>query len=168
MSGLLFLTSEDFIVNTGSKGDILCHNIPGFSLILFYSNQCKFCETLKPIFKRLPGTIGGCQFGMINVSMNKKCVQLSKNTVAPIKYVPYVVLYIQGKPFMRYNGPHDGEEIKRFVIEVANKVQSKQKFSEDKVKDDKKGIPEYTIGHPLCGKDDRVCYLDFSEAYPGK
>jgi thioredoxin-like negative regulator of GroEL len=128
MSGLLFLTSDDFLVEKSNKGDILCTNIPGFSLILFYSTQCVHCQSLIPIFKKLPGTIGGCQFGMINVTSNKECVRMSKDTIAPITYVPYIVLYIQGKPFMRYGGPHDGSEIKRFVLEVSNKVQNKQKF----------------------------------------
>ena len=164
MSGLLFLCSDDFSITTGSKGNILCHSIPGFSLILFYSTQCTHCKKIIPIFKKLPGTIGGCQFCIVNVSSNKNCVRMSKETIAPINYVPYIVLYIQGKPFMRYNGPHDDQEIRRFVIEVANKVQNKQTFSKENVKDNKKGIPEFTTGHPLCGKDD-VCYLDFDTAY---
>jgi hypothetical protein len=165
MNGLLFLSSDDFSVTKGNKGNILCHGIPGFSLILFYSTQCQHCEKLIPLFKKLPGTLGGCQFGMINVSSNKKCVQMSNDTVAPIAYVPYIILYIQGKPFMRYNGPHEVEEIRRFVIEVANKVQNKQKFASENVKDDKKSIPEYTIGVPLCGPDNNVCYLEFDNAY---
>jgi DNA-directed RNA polymerase subunit L len=165
MSGLLFLSSDDFTVNKGSKGNTLCNSIPGFSLILFYSTQCDYCRDLIPIFKGLPGTIAGCQFGMINVSSNKQCVQVSKNTITPLNYVPYIVLYIQGCPFMRYNGPHDPDQIRRFVIEVANKVQSKQKFTNENVKEDKKSIPEYCIGTPLCGGDDKRCYLDFNKAY---
>ena len=168
MSGLLFLTSDDFLVEKSNKGDILCTNIPGFSLILFYSTQCVHCQSLIPIFKKLPGTIGGCQFGMINVTSNKECVRMSKDTIAPITYVPYIVLYIQGKPFMRYGGPHDGSEIKRFVLEVSNKVQNKQKFTSENIKEPEKGksgIPQYTIGHPLCGFDDNVCYLKMDEAY---
>jgi hypothetical protein len=170
MSGLLFLSSDDFSVVKGNKGNILCHSIPGFSLILFYSTQCVHCQNLIPLFKKLPGTIGGCQFGMINVSSNKQCVQMSKDTISPISYVPYIVLYIQGKPFMRYNGPHDAEEIKRFVIEVANKIQSKQTFSSENVKEPQngKGIPEFSIGKPLCGQDDDVCYLNFNDAYNDK
>ena len=164
MSGLLFLTSDDFHVANGTKGKILCHGIPDISLILFYSTMCEHCQTLIPIFKRLPGTIGGCQFGMINVSTNKKCVQMSQNTITPIEYVPYIILYINGRPFMRYNGPQDGNEIRRFVIEVANKVQKKQKFSSKHVKTSKKRIPEYTLGIPLCGPDNK-CYLVMNEAY---
>ena len=166
MSGLLFLSTEDFHIAKGTKGDIMCHSIPGFSLILFYSTQCGHCQNLIPIFKRMPGTIGGCQFGMINVSSNKACVRLSKNTVAPITYVPYIVLYINGRPFMLYKGPHDSNEIRRFIVEVAQKVQNKQKFSNEQVKEDPRGgIPEYSIGHPLYGDDDKVCYLEFDDAY---
>ena len=165
MIGLLFLTSEDFGIQKGQKGDILCHNIPGFSLILFYSTHCVYCQTLIPIFKRLPGSVGGCQFGMINVSTNKSCIELSQLTVAPVKYVPYIVLYINGKPFMVYKGPSNEEEIKKFVIEVANNIKKKQQFSKEKIKENTTdGIPAYTVGIPLLGND-KVCYLEFNNAY---
>ena len=111
MSGLLFLTTEDFNTQNGVKGSIMCTNIQGFSLVLFYSTECQHCQSLIPIFKRLPGSVGGCQFGMINVSLNKQCVMMSRNTIAPIKVVPYIVLYINGKPHMRYNGPYVAEEV---------------------------------------------------------
>lgn len=169
MSGLLFLTSDDFSITKGTKGNILCHSIPGFSLILFYSTACSHCQQLIPVFKKLIGTIGGCQFGMINVSSNKSCIRMSQETIAPITYVPYIVLYINGRPFMKYQGPHDVGEIKRFVLAVAEKVQNKQKFSSDtntNVKEDPRGgIPAYTIGKPIIGEDDNVCYLQFDEAY---
>ena len=142
----------------------MCHSIPGFSLILFYSTQCVHCQKLIPIFKKLPGSIGGCQFGMINVSTNKTCVQMSKETIAPITFVPYIILYINSRPFMRYQGPHDLMEIKRFVFEVAQKMENKQKFSEDVKEDPRGGIPSYTIGHPLYGEDN-VSYLEFQTAY---
>ena len=169
MSALLFLSSDDFSIAKGTKGDILCNPIRGFSLILFYSMQCNYCHQLIPIFKKLPGTIGGCQFGMINVGQNKEVVHKSKDTIAPITYVPYIVLYINGRPFMRYNGPYDAGEIRRFVFEIAQKFQSKQKFVGDaNIKEDPRGgIPEYTIGKPLYG-DDLVCYLEFDEAYVKK
>ncbi len=167
MSGLLFLTSDDFQLVKGTKGNIMCNRIPGFSLILFYSTQCSHCQSLIPIFKTLPGSIGGCQFGMINVSHNKSCVMLSRESIAPIKVVPYIVLYINGKPYMRYQGPHDSKEIAKFIVEISNKIQTKQTFTKDdkRIKQDSKGgIPAYTIGHPLCGQEDE-CYLEFNNAY---
>lgn len=167
MSGLLFLSSEDFRVEQGANGNILCNQINGFSLILFYSTKCVHCHTLTPIFKGLPGSVGGCQFGMINVSFNKRCVQMSQQTITPITYVPYIILYIQGKPFMKYNGPYEAKEIRRFIVEVAEKIQTKQQFESQNVKHNgkKNRIPEYTIGKPLYGCRDDVCYLEFEEAY---
>lgn len=164
MNGLSFLTTEDFSIQKGTKGNILCHGIPGFSLILFYSTKCHHCQKIIPIFKTLPGTIGGCQFGMINISTNKECHRMSKNTISPITYVPYIILYINGKPFMAYKGPYNADEIRRFVIEVANNVQKKQQFTKGRIKEETDGaIPAYTIGVPVCS--DSVCYLDEDHAY---
>jgi len=168
MSGLLFLGNDDFTLMKGTKGNILCSSIPGYSLILFYSTQCPHCQKLIPIFKKLPGTIGGCQFGMINVSTNKNCIRLSNDTIAPITYVPYIVLYINGRPFMRYLGPHDANELKKFIIEVAQKMDSKQKFTNQTniLENRESTIPAYTIGVPLFGCDNGECtYLNFTEAY---
>ena len=167
MSGLLFLTSQDFSIQKGAKGPILCTNIQGFSLILFYSTKCEHCQNLIPIFKTLGGAIGGCQFGMINVSHNRQAVMMSRETISPITVVPYMVLYINGRPYMRYNGPHDPKEIGRFIVEVSQKVQKKETFAKDdeRIKTNAKKIPEYTIGIPLSGDDDNVCYLEFDTAY---
>ena len=170
MSGLLFLTSEDFQLSRGTKGPVMGHSIPGFSLILFYSTQCEHCQSLIPIFKKLPGTVGGCQFGMINVSHNKKCVIMSRETSSPIQVVPYIILYVNGKPYMRYKGPHDAGEIARFIVEVSRRArQSSAKRdtkTESKIKKDPRGgLPAYTIGKPLYGSDDDVCYLEFINAY---
>ena len=94
---------------------------------------------------------------------------MSQETITPIKYVPYIILYVDGRPLMKYDGPHESGEILRFVVEVTQKIQSKQKFSDSKkLKKDTKAdtsIPGYTIGHPLCGPDDKVCYLEFDTAY---
>ena len=168
MSGLLFLTSDDFQLFRGTKGSIMGHTIPGFSLILFYSTQCEHCQTFVPIFKRLPGTVGGCQFGMINVSHNKRCIMMSRETIAPIKVVPYVILYVNGKPYMRYKGPQNAREIARFIVEVSQRVQGRKKpLKESKrIKPDPKGgIPAYTIRKPLYGQESEVCYLEFDTAY---
>ena len=103
MSGLLFLTANDFQNIEKENGNVLCTNIKGFSLILFYSTQCNYCKELIPIFKNLPGQVDGCNFGMINVNKNKHIIQMSNQTIVPITYVPYIILYIDGIPFMRYD-----------------------------------------------------------------
>jgi len=176
MSGLHYLSTEDFIIAKGIKGPVLCNTIRGFSLILFYSDKCPHSRALLPIFKRLPGSVGSCQFGMINVDRNMHCIGMSKRTIAPVEYVPYVVLYVNGKPYMSYKGPHEMEDIKRFIFDVSQNVSKKLHASAvgsgaaqaGRVApvirhDAKKAIPEYTLGSPLCG-DDKVTYLEFSPA----
>ena len=101
MSGLIFLTKDDFHLEQGTNNTLLCHKINGFSLILFYSIQCDYCKKLLPNFRRLPGMIGVCQFGLVNIAKNKSLINLSNKTVSPIEYVPFLILYANGKPFMR-------------------------------------------------------------------
>ncbi len=185
MSGLLFLSTDDFHIVKDTKGDVMCNNIPGFSLLLFYSTHCNHCVKLIPIFKQLPGSVGGCNFGMLNVSQNKQCVIMSRQTIAPINVVPYIVLFVDGKPYMRYKGPHEHKEIARFVIEVSQNIQSSNEqrrmtpvkpqslptdnpVQQPKIEKMKNGekIPAYSTGRPLCGgSDNNVCYLTFSNAY---
>lgn len=169
MSGLLFLTAQDFNIQRGSRGPIMCHGISNYSLIMFYSTQCSHCQTLIPIFKKLPGTVGHCQFGMVNVGANRKCVEMSKQTIVPIEYVPLIILYINGKPFMRYpkNYAYTMENLQKFVVDIANYTTKKQQFSKEKMKGGNQNeVPEYLvdIGVPLCG-DDKVCYLEYDGAY---
>ena len=168
MSGLLFLQSGDFNVQTGTKGDIMCNSIRGISLILFYSTKCSYCQNLIPIFKRLPGSVGGCQFGMINITNERDIIRLSSQTIAPIQYVPLIILFVNGKPFIRYDGPHEEKDLRNFLMDVTKKLQTKDKFSDKNKKQNsnEKEIPLYSVGVPLCGEDE--CYLDFDEAYPGK
>ena len=158
MSSLLFLSTDDFGLTKGEKGDVLYHEIRGFSLILFYSTQCVYCQKLIPIFKRLPDIVNGCQFGMINVSMNKSLIGMSMSSHTPIKYVPLLILYINGRPYMRYEGPPEENDIRRFILEVSSAVQESGFAKVTK----EKGIPAYTVGTPLCGESD-VCYLEFDQ-----
>jgi hypothetical protein len=77
-----------------------------------------------------------------------------------------MILYVGGKPYMRYRGPHDPREIGRFIMEVSQKIQSNQSFAktDQRIKQNpRNGIPEYTIGHPLFGPDDKVCYITFDD-----
>ena len=172
MSGLLFLTADDFsLITDESNNSIMINNIPNFSLILFYSTHCQHCQNIIPIMKQLPGTIAGCQFGMINVSKNKKTVRMSKNTITPLTYVPYIILYYNKRPYMRYDGDiNDIHEIQNFVKDVAESIL--QQVNSDtnegyQTNDDYHvSIPEYCIAKPTKGGDqENICYVNFSDAY---
>lgn len=158
------MSTEDFNIINGPSGPMLCNTLLEFSLILFYSKQCIHCNNLIPIFKKLPDTINGCQFGLVNVGTCKDLIKASKNTIVPITYVPFIMLYLSGKPYMIYKGPHDINEICRFIIDVYKKVNNKQKFTNeiDNRQQKTHRILEGTA-IPLYGDNDLVSYLHFDE-----
>ena len=167
MSGLLFLTAEDFHLKTDGENTILEHEVNGFTLVLFYSTHCTHCNKLVPIFKQLPGTITGCLFGMINVNKNLSVIKKSENTITPLTYVPYIILYYNGRPYMRYDGPSSIKEINTFVINVTDSIKRQIDLDKDNTDDNKHYcIPEYCIARPTKGGlTEDTCYYNFTEAY---
>ena len=169
MSKLLFLSKEDFKVQQGPNGPIMCSRVKGFSLILFYSRSCVHCHSFIPIFKKIPAALNGCQFGMVNVSNNLELIKLAETTISKISFVPFILLYINGKPFIQYKGPRTKEGVTKFIVEVSSKINNKQYFSsiQKKQKEDKKNrdktVP-YSMYRP-CGEAGGVCYLTYDKAY---
>lgn len=187
-SGIYFLNEDDFILRENTKGKLLGikENFNGLTLLLFYSRECQFCEKLLAQFKQLPSLIMGCKFGMVNINQNPTVVDISKTTISPITYVPDLILYVNGLPYMRYDGPGEIENIKEFIVDIYQKLQ-KTSFlqnqngqhqsstteneiqtttsSHAKIEDE---IPAYSVGKPLCGTSKDAygkCYLDFDDAY---
>ena len=169
MSGLLFLTADDFSLIEDNKGNnIMINNLRNFSFILFYSPGCPHCDKIIPIMKRLPGTVNGCQFGMINISKNKKTIRMSKNTITPLTYVPYMILYYNKRPYMRYDGEPQIKSIQMFVKHVADQIINLKDEQPSNVDDEDAhySIPEYCIARPTKGgMKEKICYINFSDAY---
>ena len=112
---------------------------------------------------------------MVNIETERDLVRMSLNSLVPVSYVPLIVLYLNGKPFIRYDGAHEEADIRAFLIDVSTRLQTKERFSStDKNtastttnKNGNRAIPAFTVGYPLYGDDDDM-YKEFDEAYPGK
>ena len=172
-TALYYVNHKDFILQETEPNKLnLCIKFQGYSLLLFYSNNCQHSARLLPIFKQLPETIGGCTVGLVNIDNNRSIIDDSKKTQTPISYVPLIILYVSngnnGIPFMRYDGPADKEQIKNFVIETANKL-SKQRMHQktsQKQQAPETNIPKYTIGLPKNSKKGATTgYGNFDNAY---
>jgi thioredoxin-like negative regulator of GroEL len=178
MNGLLFLSKNDFYISETPMGALLNSTIRhGFFLILFYSTQCQYCKAITPIFQQLPSAIHGVQFGMINVSANTETVHMSRKTIAPIEYVPYIVLYVNGEPAYKYNGPVTIKDIQQFIVTMSKQFGDvKQRFVQPSTNPSAAGgrpleqpmthrrtIPAYTIGIPFL--ENERTYLEYDEAY---
>lgn len=119
-SSIQFLKDSDFSVD---QSGILNVNISsfnsGYSLILFYSTQCPHCKEMLEAVRRMPSIINGCSFGVINLDHNKGIIQKCAKSQLQLKYVPFLVFFASGVPYMVYNGPTEENEIKRFIIQVS-------------------------------------------------
>lgn len=177
---MINLTFQDFFIADGKRGKILCNKVKGICLVMFFSPGCGYCKHFLPSFANLSKSLNGCLFGIVNVNNNRQVVAMSRNTIIPITYVPYIILYVDGKPFMRYDGPKDENEIKRFVIEVTRKFSIQNKFASQKPIPNQKiqmegnatidatnqnEIPAYTLGIPKTGGAKQVCYFNYEDAY---
>ncbi len=156
---MLYLSTDNFEVKQGQKGLILCNKFEGISVVLFYATNCPHCDPFLPKFRNLSSTMTGFKFGIVNLSKNTQIIRMSKQTIDPIYYVPYIILYVNGNPYLRYEGSSDERELQKFILDAGASIQTTKQFHEN--------ISEYSIGKPLKGGPDRSrkCYLTFDNSY---
>ena len=154
MSSLFFFTSRDFYLN---RDGYMGLGIQGVTFVLFYSNECVYCRNFIPAIRALPENIQGCFIGMINVSQNKNIIEMSRHSTTPITFVPLMLLYYNGIPIQRYEGPPSVEKIRDFIIDTYSQLTF---VSKDKRKS--KPPQPYVLGTP---NTDEVSSLEFNKAY---
>jgi hypothetical protein len=89
---------------------------------------------------------------------------MSEASDTPIKYVPYIVVYVGGKYYLEYRGPKKIDNIARAAYEIAMKVRSGQDFSQGKVCATQSGASGYCVDGYDQEEDDDMCYK-YDEAY---
>jgi hypothetical protein len=118
-------------------------------------------------------------------------IRKSQNTLIPIEYVPYIIIYINGSP-MKYTGELSVESLVYCMMDITkyvDKLQAKYRQvtdqqgqgqrqeqgqgqgqgqrQEQQTKGSVKmsgGVHEYAIGIPK-NISEKVCYLKYSDAY---
>ena len=172
MSNLLHLTTDDFFIAKGAKGQILCSEVQGLCLVLFHAENgsCHHCDEAIPEFKKVARTIPSVKFGLTNLSRNPGLIEMSSKTVAPFEYVPYIILYYDGKPLARYEGERSSNDFGEFVQEMAMRIQATKKNFVNKPMKMESEVPVYG-GIPfniVCDEDRGICYLTASQVYGNK
>lgn len=128
MFAMKYLTNDDFYIAQSPAGLLLCHNIRGVSMVTFYSKGCEKCIDFLPIFKQMPGSVVGVEFGLVNLDHYPGIIKMSERTITPIKYVPLIILYVNGRPFMKYNGARTLESMSRFIVDSLKRINTDQQF----------------------------------------
>ncbi len=127
MNSLFVLSSRDFSIQIGKKGKLLCINPKGIVVVLFYSDQCPHCGPLLPIFRVLSKYVN-CQVAIHDIGSDGMVVaKNSKMTVAPVTSVPQVILYVNQRPFMKYEGERKLENIVQFIKDVIERLNPMKK-----------------------------------------
>lgn len=170
---LITLTSKDF-TNENSfnsphskfgHNENLSNNKPilylqrnrGLFMVLFYSPNCEFCHEILNIFNDLPVKVRGCNFGVLNIEDHIQPIKQSLGTTTEIKVVPYILLFKDGRPNIRYSGPPNIDSVIEFINDVSNFVfdnfpeENFTDTNQDENQDNVCVIPEYCIAKPYEG-----------------
>lgn len=114
---MLFLNSQHFTTKTDGTVSI---NIQGFSIILFYSRSCPHCNTMEGFFEKIDRHVNGITTGKVLLDENKDIIPVLAKSNIELTYVPFVVFFAHGSPYMIYSGPNDLKSLTDFIVEVAN------------------------------------------------
>jgi thiol-disulfide isomerase/thioredoxin len=173
---LIELHSDSFRKLKGTKGYVLgIPNANNLTLVMFYSTQCEYCDQAIPELARLSRHLREnnlpIQVAICDVGKNRVVIKEASETVDPIKYVPYTVIYLKDRPYVRYNGNKVAEEMFKYLIEVMRRIDTRQQFvkadsrggaTEEEEKEPEQssglGIPYNTV------TEQSVCYLTNEEA----
>lgn len=165
---LVFIQNSNFKVDEMKEGKVLTHNIQGLTFVLFYSNSCPHCKQVIQIFQELPRRIKGMKFGFVNVSQEPGIVVKSNKSIMPIEYVPYLMFYTDGVPYVQYTGEYNMNKIIDFLNNVNKTIKNTKKSENFGTKKKVQLSHPCTLGIPICSLNKKMCYLDFSEAYQDK
>ena len=162
MVATLYLSSSDFEIKEDDNILKMCTKIPGMSMICFYSTQCEHCADLVPIFKQLPLMHQGCQFGLINVGKhrNHNIIQASQQTNTPLTHVPFIIMYINGYPYMKFDDNPTPENLIKFIKHVSDEQKQTLSFTNDKYK--------HKIGTYGILDHNKICNVRICDLVPSK
>lgn len=171
------LTADEFVVEKGTKGLILCLSPKIQSEVtfcLFFQDKCRPCELLIPIFKNLAKLYPNVQFTLVNLSNNPSLIEDSQNTVLPFESTPILILYWNRIPFIQYNGDKSLQALSVFLSQMLSRLPRKGFAKGKKVEtteiayyDNKNGMVnkggkpiEYNV---VCDLDKNICYMTYGE-----
>ena len=171
-NNILFLQTKDFGVDDAPKGKVLVNNQKGVMFCMFHADldKCQFCADAWPEWKKLAIKMPGVKFGLCNLNQHRGVWEMSRQTFAPITAVPYILLYVNGRPLMRYDGEKRADVMMAFLNDVINRLNSTDKkgFFENKNVRMESDIPTFTNApqfNVVCDTEKGVCYLDSNKAY---
>jgi len=123
-----FLSNDHF---SDAGGRALRCNIPGITFVMFVTDNCPNCKAAMPVFYKLSNVQMRVTWAIANVGTYRQLIAMAKNTNTPIRAVPMLILYVNGRPHANYKGDNRSEdEINNFLNKVLSSIdQNPQKFN---------------------------------------
>ena len=100
--------------------------VPNIVFVLFKSEACHFCTELVPMFNTLAQKDMRLTWAIADIGKYRNIVQMALNSTTPIKGVPMMILYVNGKPHANYKGARNIQGIMKFINEMLNQIQIPQ------------------------------------------
>ncbi len=123
-----------------SDGRMMC-NVDGICLVMFKSNGCKFSSQFFPIFTKLSRD-SRLTWASVNIDGNRRIIKMALNTKTPINSVPVIIMYVNGRPYAKFNGDRTSDKLSSFVDNILDKVGDTGGGSQSFI------TPGYTPTHP--------------------
>ena len=117
---ILHLTNNDFYVDNGKKGKVMCTTQKDILFAFFHlnDNECSNCTTMIPEFVNVAKRLPQIKYALVNLSKYPEIFKKTVDTIAPIKYVPYLIIFVNNRPFLRYDGGKSSSEMYEFIKEL--------------------------------------------------
>ena len=129
---VLYLGEQDFYVDKGTKGNVICSTQKGINFVMFHADPgiCQYCDIAKPEFVQLSHIVPGAKYGLCNLSRARGLVDKSFQTITPLNKVPLFILFVNGRPFMNYTGEKTVKHFAEFMQNAMQRLQQQQVFSQ--------------------------------------
>lgn len=125
-----FLTDRDFFIDQGQKGKLLCTRRTDLSLVVFHTPACPYCETAKPILAKIADRWKNVlSVRSVNLTLYPSIVEMSNYTLAPLRSVPTIILYVNGRPYVMYEGDIKEKDMFEFCEAMVQQLRAQQNMS---------------------------------------
>lgn len=114
------LTSQDFMM-VGNQRKGLHIRLPGFVFVMFKMPQCPGCKAIAPVMAQLATEDRRVSYAMVDISVHKDVVRMSRQTVTPIQAVPTLILYSEGRPVAKVKNKKDIASLRAFLTDAMSK-----------------------------------------------
>jgi thioredoxin-like negative regulator of GroEL len=102
--------------------------VPVIGVVMYTWHNCTHCTELEPIMKKMPSMVPSMSFYVVDIGENSTPTQMSADTILPLTYVPQIIVYINGRPFMRFSGTRNESSLRQFLAQVQHAVNVSMPF----------------------------------------